>query len=35
MVSDEIRDMLMEMGIDYGQGNWLSESGPLPDVVLE
>ena len=35
VVSDEIRDMLMEMGIDYGQGNWLSEPRPLLDVVLE
>lgn len=34
VVSDEIRDMLMEMGIDYGQGNWLSEPRPLLDVVL-
>lgn len=35
VVSDEIRDKLMEMGIDYGQGNWLSEPRPLLDVVLE
>ncbi|MCK4951596.1 MAG: EAL domain-containing protein, partial [Gammaproteobacteria bacterium] len=28
VVSDDIRDMLMELGVDYGQGNWLSEPRP-------
>jgi EAL domain-containing protein (putative c-di-GMP-specific phosphodiesterase class I) len=28
-----IRDKLAEIGVDYGQGNWLSEPRPLSDVV--
>lgn len=33
--SRSIRDKLAEIGVDYGQGNWLCEPKPLSDVVAE